>query len=488
MPPTAADFEKVTLNDNTNAPMEIDIAQDGRVFYIELDGRVQLWRPDAGLTTTLTTIPVTLSHENGLLGIHLAPDFETSRHIYLAYSALPDAAGINRLSRFTLNAAGTSLGEEQIIYTWQHQRQECCHTGGSVDFGPDGNIYLSTGDNTNPFAHGFNPTDERPGRQIWDAQRTSANTNDPNGKILRIRPIPNATGTPGIGTTYTIPAGNMFDESQDTQNRTLPEIYAMGFRNPFRIHVDEKTGWVLMGDYGPDAGEHEPEPRSAGQRRIQRRQAARLLRLAVLRPRERPVPRHHLHGEQRRRHRQWSLQLQRAGQRLAQQHRADQPAAGDPGDDVDGLLGARRPLPGPRRRRRPDRRRALLLRRGQPVRDQVPEVLRRAVVHRRVEQRLDQDRRPSTTRVSPPASPASPSARATSARWTSSSGPTARCTSSSGARASTRTTPTPASIASTTSRARARRSRSRTSTTTPSRSTRRSTSRRRDRMTRTARR
>ena len=162
MPPTAADFEKVTLNDDTNAPMEIDIAQDGRVFYIELDGRVQLWRPD-GTTTTLTTIPVTLSHENGLLGIHLAPDFETSRHIYLAYSALPDAAGINRLSRFTLNAAGDSLGEEQIIYTWQHQRQECCHTGGSVDFGPDGNIYLSTGDNTNPFAHSFNPTDERPG-------------------------------------------------------------------------------------------------------------------------------------------------------------------------------------------------------------------------------------------------------------------------------------------------------------------------------------
>ena len=256
MPPTAADFEKVTLNDNTNAPMEIDVAADGRAFYIELDGRVQMWSPVSQTTTTVATIPVTLSHENGLLGIQLAPNFATSGHIYVAYSALPDNTNQNRISRFTLT--GNTLGQEQIIYTWQHQRQECCHTGGSLDFGPDGNLYLSTGDNTNPFAHGFNPTDERPGRQIWDAQRTSANTNDPNGKILRIRPVPNATGTPGIGTTYTIPAGNMFDEAQDTQNRTLPEIYAMGFRNPFRIHVDQKTGWVLMGDYGPDAGSTDP--------------------------------------------------------------------------------------------------------------------------------------------------------------------------------------------------------------------------------------
>ena len=52
MPPTAADFEKVTLNDNTNAPMEIDVAEDGRAFYIELDGRVQMWSPTTQTTTT----------------------------------------------------------------------------------------------------------------------------------------------------------------------------------------------------------------------------------------------------------------------------------------------------------------------------------------------------------------------------------------------------------------------------------------------------
>ena len=89
-------------------------------------------------------------------------NFDTTGHIYLAYSALPDSTGTNRVSRFTLT--GNTLGQEQIIYTWQHQRQECCHTGGSLEWGANGDLYISTGDNTNPFAHGFNPTDERPGR------------------------------------------------------------------------------------------------------------------------------------------------------------------------------------------------------------------------------------------------------------------------------------------------------------------------------------
>ena len=108
------------------------------------------------------------------------------------------------------------------------------------------------------MSDGFTPIDERAGREAWDAQRTAANSNNPNGKILRIVPLAGATGVPGLGTTYAIPAGNMFDEAADTQNQTLPEIYAMGFRNPFRITVDPKTGWLLLGDYGPDAGPTNP--------------------------------------------------------------------------------------------------------------------------------------------------------------------------------------------------------------------------------------
>ena len=58
-------------------------------------------------------------------------------------------------------------------------------------------------------------------------------------------------GAPGVGTTYTIPANNLFPEGTA---KTRPEIFGMGFRNPFRFTVDKTTGWVLMGDYGPDAG------------------------------------------------------------------------------------------------------------------------------------------------------------------------------------------------------------------------------------------
>ena len=85
-----------------------------------------------------------------------------------------------------------------------------------------------------------------PDRSAWDAQRTSANTNSLNGKVLRI--------TPKADGGYTVPAGNLFDEAADTQQKTRPEIYAMGFRNPFRIGLDEQNNNLLVADYGPDAG------------------------------------------------------------------------------------------------------------------------------------------------------------------------------------------------------------------------------------------
>src|SRR5262245_33834360 len=257
--PTAADFQKVTLDDNTQNPMELDVANDGRVFYIERDGRLQIWKPNTQQTVTAGTIPVTRSQENGLLGLQLAPDFDTSHWVYLFYSQLPDDTLTQVISRFKLNGDTLDLSSEQRILTFKHQTQECCHSSGSLYFGPDGSLYASTGDNTNPFdSDGFDPIDERAGREYWDAQRTAGNTNDLNGKILRIKPMDNPTGAPGVGTTYTIPPGNLFDESQDTTNKTRPEIFGMGFRNPFRFTVDQTTGWVLMGDYGPDAGTANP--------------------------------------------------------------------------------------------------------------------------------------------------------------------------------------------------------------------------------------
>src|SRR4051794_9466698 len=250
--PVASDFQKVTLDDDTQNPMELDVAPDGRLFYIERDGRVQIWSPVTQQTVTAGTIPVTLSQENGLLGIQLAPDFETSHWVYLFYSQLPDKPGTQVISRFKVNGNSLDLTSEQKILTFPHQTAECCHSAGSLYFDSAGNLYISAGDNTNPFASdGFAPIDERPGRAFWDAHRPSANPNNPNAKIMRIKPMDTPTGPPGVGSTYTIPAGNLF--APGTAN-TRPEIYGMGFRNPFRFTVDPETNWVLMADYGPDAG------------------------------------------------------------------------------------------------------------------------------------------------------------------------------------------------------------------------------------------
>ena len=244
--PEAEDFEKVTLDDDTQNPFELDVADDGRVFYIERDGRLFVLNPETGQKTLALQIPVDLAQENGLMGLQLAPDFATGQWVYLTYSELDNETRQDTqvVARYRMQGNTADPLSRQEIITWVAQRDQCCHSAGSLYFGPDGSLYISTGDNTNPFdSDGFTPLDERPGRQPWDAQRTAANTNDLNGKFLRIVPNPD---TPG----YTIPAGNLFAPGTAS---TRPEIFAMGFRNPFRFTVDPETGWVLVGDYGPDA-------------------------------------------------------------------------------------------------------------------------------------------------------------------------------------------------------------------------------------------
>ncbi len=237
-------FAKVALDENTTNPMELDIADDGRVFYIDRAGAVKIILP-TGSVVTAGTVPVYTGQEFGLLGIALDPDFATNGHVFLYY-APQGTASIDRVSRFTMNGNTMDMASAVTILDIPVQRNECCHAGGSMEFDHDGNLYLATGDNTNPFnSDGYAPIDERDGRSAWDAQRTSANTNDLNGKVLKIKPA--------LAGGYTIPAGNLFDEAADANNKTRPEIYAMGFRNPFRIGLDEQNNKLLVADYGPDA-------------------------------------------------------------------------------------------------------------------------------------------------------------------------------------------------------------------------------------------
>ncbi|WP_433127336.1 ThuA domain-containing protein [Micromonospora sp. CA-240977] len=243
-----SNFEKVTLDSNTSNPMELDIAPDGRVFYIERDGRVQIIKPDTGSTVTAVDLDVFTGNEDGLIGIRLDPDFATNKWVYLYY-APNDNVTRNLLSRFTVTGDTIDLASEKQILRVDTQRNTCCHAGGSMTFDSAGNLYLATGDNTNPFeSNSYSPLDERPGRQDYDSQRTSANTNDLRGKVLRIHPEDDGT--------YTVPTGNLFAPGTE---KTRPEIYAMGFRNPFRIGTDPKTDTLFVGDYGPDANANNPD-------------------------------------------------------------------------------------------------------------------------------------------------------------------------------------------------------------------------------------
>ncbi|MEO3749616.1 ThuA domain-containing protein [Streptomyces sp. B6B3] len=240
-------FEKVTLDDNTSNPMELAVADDGRVFYIERNGDVRVVRPD-GTVVTAGTLPVYTGQEFGLLGLALDPGFAENGWLYLYHS--PDGSdSVDRVSRFTVEGDSLDLASEQVLLEVDTQRDQCCHAGGALEFDTQGNLYIATGDNSNPFdSDGYSPLDEREGRAPWDAQRTSANSAVLNGKILRVTPQPDGT--------YTIPDGNLF--APGTAD-TRPEIYAMGFRNPFRIGIDPTTDRLFVADYGPDAAAANPD-------------------------------------------------------------------------------------------------------------------------------------------------------------------------------------------------------------------------------------
>ena len=240
-------FTKVVLAEKLEEPVELAVLPDARVLFIERAGYVNLYTPATGRARRIATIPVSTKYtdgsraEDGLLGLAADPGFATNGWVYLYYSpAGPEPKNV--LARYKLTGNLLDLRSRKVLLEVGVQREQCCHTGGSIAFDGKGNLYLSTGDNTNPFAIGYAPIDERPGRSPWDAQKSSANTNDLRGKIIRIHPEPDGT--------YTIPEGNLFPPGTA---KTRPEIYTMGHRNPYRISVDARTGFVYWGDVGPDA-------------------------------------------------------------------------------------------------------------------------------------------------------------------------------------------------------------------------------------------
>jgi cytochrome c len=240
--PEDSRFTKVALVEKLDEPMELEVLSDGRVIFIERKGKVKMFEPLTGSTKEIGFIDVFFESEDGLLGLAKDPGFDNNKWIYLYYSPVGPVS-INRLSRFMLVDDMIDMASEKIMLEIPHFRG-CCHSGGSIEFDSKGNLFLSLGDDTTPFeSDNYNPIDERKGRpENVDAQRSSGNSNDLRGGILRITPQPDGT--------YTIPEGNLFPVG--TLN-TRPEIYVKGNRNPFRIAVDQKNGYLYWGEVGPDA-------------------------------------------------------------------------------------------------------------------------------------------------------------------------------------------------------------------------------------------
>ena len=234
-------FNKVMFTQNLNEPMELDFLSEKEIVYVERKGGIHIYDLEKGKDSLIATLDVFSGLEDGLLGIAVDPNYKENNWVYLYYSENKNDNNQN-LSRFKLADYSLDLSSEKILLQVETQRDECCHSGGSVEFGPDGNLYLSTGDNTSPRVDGFAPLDNSEGRSAWDAQKSAGNTNDLRGKILRIKP--EADGT------YSIPKGNLFAEGTP---KTRPEIYVMGNRNPYRISIDSKTGFLYWGEIGPDA-------------------------------------------------------------------------------------------------------------------------------------------------------------------------------------------------------------------------------------------
>lgn len=241
-----AGFGRSILTRALRSPLALAIRPDRDVYIIERTGEVRLLRSNTGHVETALVVPVDTAQENGLLGLALDPAFGDNGFVYLYYSEpltgdgpAEGPPGRNVLSRFTARADGSLDPESRKVLLEVPSERRCCHEGGALTFASDGTLWLSVGDNTNPFdSDGTAPIDRRPSRETFDAERTAANPFDLRGKLLRIKP------------DGSIPEGNLFPATGELGR---PEVYALGVRNPYRLAADPASSRVFFSDVGPDA-------------------------------------------------------------------------------------------------------------------------------------------------------------------------------------------------------------------------------------------
>lgn len=233
------------------SPIAIVPAHDGsgRIFLVDQAGLVRIVTDDGDLLATpfldvrSRIVPLMAQFdERGLLGLAFHPNYEQNGRFFVYYSAPLRSgapAGYNHTARIaeyhvSSNANVADAASERVIL--EVDKPQFNHNGGTVAFGPDGYLYISLGDGGNANDVGLGHVDD------WFDDNDGGNGQDIEqnllGNILRI----DVDG----GTPYAVPSDNPF-----VGRRGLDEIWAYGFRNPYRMSFDRAGGrWLYVGDAG----------------------------------------------------------------------------------------------------------------------------------------------------------------------------------------------------------------------------------------------
>jgi glucose/arabinose dehydrogenase len=215
-------FTQSQVASGLTGPTDMEFAPDGRLFVAEEAGKLLIAKSNGTLATFLDiSSKVDIAGERGLLGVAFDPSFATNHFVYLHYTRKATATTPvhNRVVRVTASGDAAVAGSERLIFRLNNQSAQI-HQGGAIDFGKDGKLYISTGDNATPD----------------NAQKLT----NLFGKMLRI----NKDGT--------IPSGNPFYATASGNNRA---IWALGLRNPFKFAVKPGTATIFINDVGEDTWE-----------------------------------------------------------------------------------------------------------------------------------------------------------------------------------------------------------------------------------------
>jgi len=219
-------------------PLYVTAVPDGsgRVFVVEKAGRIRILNPATGAVAATPFLDLTgqisTVGERGLLGLAPAPDFAATGTFYVFLTNPAGTIEVRRYRTAGVNRDVADPASGDVIISILHPGASN-HNGGWLEFGPDGMLYMATGD----------------GGGAGDPNNNAQNLNALLGKILRIDPRADAFPTDPLR-DYAIPASNPF-----AQTGGAPEIWAYGLRNPFRNSFDPLTQNLWIGDVGQNTRE-----------------------------------------------------------------------------------------------------------------------------------------------------------------------------------------------------------------------------------------